>query len=126
MAELRKEVKQERIWGYISFIALLLFGIYQSVFSFETIVGGLIYFGIFLLIQIPIWKLFFSFKRETPLQKVLNTCDRLSITVIAFAEKLEEGTINIYGESIEDDMSNFYQGEWENPAIIQEEPEAKV
>lgn len=128
MAELRKEVKQEKTWGYVCFIAMLLFGIYHGAFSFRDagVVGGVIYLCLFLLIEIPIWKLFFAFDGNTPKKKVLDTCDRLGITIIEFAEKLEEGSLNIAGESTEDDLSNFYDREWESPVISQEDPEAKV
>lgn len=128
MAELRKEVKQENIVGYICLIVVILFCVYQGIWASREhgILGGVIYVGILLLIEIPVCKLFFSLDGNSPKKKVLDTCDRLGITVIEFAEKLEEGTINIYGESMEDDLSNFYDGEWENPIVSQDDPEAKV
>lgn len=128
MEELHKEAKQEKIWERVFFIALILFGIYETVIEIkgDGLTNGLIYLAIFLLIQIPIWNLFFPLRKDTPLKKVLDTCDRLGITVIEFAEKLEEGSINIAGEEITEDLSNYYDKEWENPVIINEDPEAKI
>lgn len=61
MAELRKEVKQEKTVGYICLIAVILFCVYQGIWACRDygILGGVVYFGILLLIEIPIYKLFF-------------------------------------------------------------------
>ncbi len=127
MEELKKELEKERILGYVCLAAMICYGIYQGVSVMKSdVIGGLIFFVVFLLLEIQIWKLFFPYKGRSPKEKVLATCEQLGITVIEFAEKLEAGVINIKGEVLTDGMENFYEGEWEveNTAYREQDPEA--
>lgn len=96
MEELRKEVKWESKGNYVGAVLVFFFclGISSSEMINSSVIDGCILFVILMVVEIPIWIWFTEGAKGKGYKfKVLEKCDKLGITVIEYADGLENGTI---------------------------------